>query len=48
MKKNKNKNILIIVNGGIAAYKSLELIRSLKKKYNIECILTKNVSMISN
>ena len=44
MKKNKNKKILIIVNGGIAAYKSLELIRNLKKKYNIECILTKNVS----
>lgn len=44
MNKNKNRNILIIVNGGIAAYKSLELIRSLKKKYNIECILTKNVS----
>ena len=44
MNKNNNKNILIIVNGGIAAYKSLELIRSLKKKYNIECILTKNVS----
>ena len=28
----KNKKILIIVGGGIAAYKSLDLIRLLKKK----------------
>ena len=27
----KNKKILIIIGGGIAAYKSLDLIRSLKK-----------------
>ena len=28
----KNKKILIIIGGGIAAYKSLDLIRLLKKK----------------
>ena len=38
----KNKKILIIVGGGIAAYKSLDLIRLLKKnKANIKTILTK-------
>lgn len=35
------KNILLIISGGIAAYKSLELIRLLKKSgANIRCILT--------
>ena len=29
--KLKNKKILIIIGGGIAAYKSLDLIRMLKK-----------------
>ena len=39
----KNKKILIIVGGGIAAYKSLDLIRLLKKnKANIKTILTKS------
>jgi len=28
----KNKKILLIIGGGIAAYKSLDLIRLLKKK----------------
>ena len=37
-----NKNILLIISGGIAAYKSLELIRLLKKcGAVVRCILTK-------
>ena len=40
----KDKKILIIIGGGIAAYKSLDLIRILKKKnVEIKTILTKNV-----
>ena len=39
----KNKKILIIIGGGIAAYKSLDLIRLLKKNNNeIKAILTKS------
>ena len=39
----KNKKILLIICGGISAYKSLELIRLLKKKeVEIKTILTKN------
>jgi phosphopantothenoylcysteine decarboxylase / phosphopantothenate---cysteine ligase len=39
----KNKKILIIIGGGIAAYKSLDLIRLLKKKsVNVKTILTKS------
>ena len=39
----KNKNILIIIGGGIAAYKSLDLIRLLKKNNNsVKTILTKS------
>ena len=39
----KKKKILIIVGGGIAAYKSLDLIRLLKKeKVKIKTILTKS------
>ena len=39
----KDKKILIIICGGIAAYKSLETIRILKKKgCEIKTILTKN------
>jgi len=39
----KNKKILIIIGGGIAAYKSLDLIRLLKKnKIEIKIILTKS------
>ena len=30
-----NKKILLIICGGIAAYKSLEIIRLLKKKWRI-------------
>ncbi len=39
----KNKKILIIIGGGIAAYKSLDLIRILKKNSNeVKAILTKS------
>ena len=39
----KNKKILIIIGGGIAAYKSLDLIRLLKKSNNVvKAILTKS------
>jgi phosphopantothenoylcysteine decarboxylase/phosphopantothenate--cysteine ligase len=39
----KNKKILIIIGGGIAAYKSLDLIRLLKKqKVEVKTILTKS------
>jgi len=38
----KTKSILLIISGGIAAYKSLELIRLLKKSgASVRCILTK-------
>ena len=38
-----NKKILIIIGGGIAAYKSLDLIRLLKKSGSeIKTILTKS------
>ncbi len=39
----KNKKVLIIIGGGIAAYKSLDLIRLLKKNYaEVRTILTKS------
>ena len=39
----KNKKILLIITGGIAAYKSLELIRLLKNKESkIKTVLTKS------
>ena len=39
----KNKKLLLIICGGISAYKSLEVIRSLKKRdVNIKTILTKS------
>ncbi|HJO76053.1 MAG TPA: flavoprotein, partial [Pelagibacteraceae bacterium] len=38
----KNKKILLIITGGIAAYKSLELIRLLKNNGSeIKTVLTK-------
>ena len=41
--KVQNKKILIIIGGGIAAYKSLDLIRLLKKNNNeVKTILTKS------
>ena len=43
MEKFKHKKILIIICGGIAAYKSLETIRILKRiGFEIKTILTKN------
>ena len=37
-----NKKILLIISGGIAAYKTLDLIRNLRSKnYEIKTILTK-------
>ena len=42
MKMNNNLKILLIVSGGIAAYKSLELIRILKKNnIKVQVVLTK-------
>ena len=39
---DNNKKILLIISGGIAAYKTLDLIRNLRsKKYEIKTILTK-------
>ena len=39
----KNKKILIIIGGGIAAYKSLDLIRLLRKEnVDVRTILTKS------
>lgn len=41
----KDKSILLIITGGIAAYKSLELIRLIKKSGgHVRCILTKGGS----
>ncbi len=41
----KDKTILLIISGGIAAYKSLELIRGLRKNNaRVRCILTKGGS----
>lgn len=38
----KDKNILLVISGGIAAYKGLELIRALRKSgAGVQCILTK-------
>lgn len=39
----KNKSILLVITGGIAAYKSLELIRQIRKSGGfVRCILTKS------
>ena len=39
----KNKKVLIVIGGGISAYKSLDLIRLLKKNdVKIKTILTKS------
>ena len=45
MNNFENKKILLIICGGIAAYKSLELIRLFKKKGAfVKTILTKNAN----
>ncbi|HUN39759.1 MAG TPA: bifunctional phosphopantothenoylcysteine decarboxylase/phosphopantothenate--cysteine ligase CoaBC [Acetobacteraceae bacterium] len=39
------KRILLIISGGIAAYKSLELIRLLRaRNYSVTCVLTRNAA----
>ena len=41
--EQKNKKILIVVGGGISAYKSLDLIRLLKRDgFEIKTVLTKS------
>jgi phosphopantothenoylcysteine decarboxylase / phosphopantothenate---cysteine ligase len=41
-KETKNKRILLIITGSVAAYKSMDLVRLLKKKsYDVTCVLTK-------
>jgi len=45
MSELKNKKVLLVITGGIAAYKSLELIRILKKKKcSVKTILSKNAN----
>ena len=37
------KRVLLIISGGIAAYKALELIRLLRRQgYGVTCVLTDN------
>ncbi len=39
----KNKKILLIITGSVAAYKAMDLVRLLKKKsFDVTCILTKS------
>ena len=41
--KKSHKSILLAITGGIAAYKSAELVRLLKKeKYNVKVVMTEN------
>ena len=41
----ENKKILFIITGGIAAYKSLEAIRELRRNnFDVTCVLTKSGS----
>ena len=41
----ENKKILFIITGGIAAYKSLETIRELRRdNFDVTCVLTKSGS----
>ena len=48
MSELKNKKVLLVITGGIAAYKSLELIRLLKKKGSlVKTILSKNAHKLS-
>ena len=42
-KSLKNKKIILVIGGGIAAYKSLDLIRLLKKhECEVKVVLTKS------
>ena len=36
--------ILLIISGGIAAYKSLELIRRMRASWHVRCIMTKGAT----
>ena len=48
MKNLINKKILLVICGGIAAYKSLELIRIFKKnKCQVKTILTKGAPLVN-
>ena len=45
----KHKKILLIITGGIASYKALDLIRRLQENdVTIECILTENAKKFIN
>ena len=45
----KKKKVLLIVTGGVASYKALELMRLMvNKDYEVECILTKNTMEFIN
>ena len=45
----KSKKILLIISGGIAAYKTLDLIRSLvSQNFEIKTILTKTAEEVCN
>jgi len=47
MKTNMNKNILLGITGGIAAYKSANICSLLKKNgYNVKVVMTKNATEI--
>ena len=46
MNNFENKKILLIICGGIAAYKSLEIIRLLKKKGALVTIIWKTSDII--
>jgi phosphopantothenoylcysteine decarboxylase/phosphopantothenate--cysteine ligase len=44
-RKHKRKNIVLGVTGGIAAYKSAEMVRLLRKSgFNIKVIMTQNAT----
>ena len=45
----KGKNIIVGVTGGIAAYKSCELVRGLvKKEASVQVVMTKNATRVHN
>ena len=45
----KKKRILLIVTGGVASYKALELLRLLvKDNFDLECVLTDNTKKFIN
>ena len=43
------KNILLVITGGVAIYKSLTLIRLLKKSnYDVKCVMTESATKLIN